>query len=72
MTYDATMAEAHETDDDLDLTRSIKALSVPVFSGVNDASSRDDRSSSALLVCRDNNTPKWAGKWLPQFGFNTT
>jgi EAL domain-containing protein (putative c-di-GMP-specific phosphodiesterase class I)/GGDEF domain-containing protein len=71
MTYDATMAEADETDDDLDLTRSIRALSVPVFSGVNDASSRDDRPSSALIVCRDNNTPKWAGKWLPQFGFNT-
>jgi EAL domain-containing protein (putative c-di-GMP-specific phosphodiesterase class I)/DNA-binding response OmpR family regulator len=69
---DATKAQAHETDDDLDLTRSIKALSMPVSSGANDASSCDDVSSSALLVCRDNNARKWGEKWLRQFGFDTT
>ena len=71
MTEDATTAQAHEADDDLDLTRSIKALSMPVASGANDASSRDDVSSSALLVCRDNNAQKWGEKWLRQFGLDT-
>ncbi|MDH3266410.1 MAG: GGDEF domain-containing response regulator, partial [Gammaproteobacteria bacterium] len=71
MTDEATTAKAHETDDDLDLTRSIRALSVPVASGANDALSRDDVSSSALLVCRDNNAQKWGEKWLRQFGFDT-
>ncbi|MDH3416207.1 MAG: GGDEF domain-containing response regulator [Gammaproteobacteria bacterium] len=71
MTEDATRAQAREADDDLDLTRSIKALSMPVASGANDASSSDDVSSSALLVCRDNNAQKWGEKWLRQFGFDT-
>ena len=71
MTDDARMAEAHETDEDVDLTRSIRALSVPVSPSPNDASPRDDVSSSALLVCRDNNARKWGEKWLQQFGFIT-
>ena len=69
MTYEAKMKDTGQFNEDLDLTRSIKALSVPTTVGVDDAG--DDLSHSALLVCRDSSARKWGMKWLSQFGFKT-
>ena len=68
MTYEAKMKDTGQFDEDLDLTRSIRALSVPTTAGVDDA---DDLSHSALLVCRDSSARKWGVKWLQRYGFET-
>lgn len=57
--------------DSLDLTRSIKRLSIPVDSG-KFAISQNNHERSALLVCRDGDSKKWGPRWLKQAGLKTT
>jgi len=71
VTDEAKLKDTGQFDEDLDLTRALKALSVPTTVGVDDATSGDDPSHSALLVCRDSSARKWGMKWLSQFGFET-
>ena len=59
------------TEDNLDLTVSIKNLSIPL-SNSNDNKQSDNLSFSALLVCRDNASQKWGPRWLRQAGLDTT
>jgi diguanylate cyclase (GGDEF)-like protein len=54
--------------DDIDLTRSIRKLSLPVET---DSSAFEDDSGSALLLCRDNTAKKWGKRWLTQAGLQT-
>jgi len=54
--------------DELDLTRSIRNLSMPV-KPANDTF--DDDVGSALLLCRDNTAKKWGQRWFTQTGLKT-
>jgi len=56
------------TENPLDLTRSIRKLSMPTRPS-NDAF--EDDSGSALLLCRDNSARKWGQRWLTQAGLQT-
>ena len=57
--------------DSLDLTRSIKRLSVPVDSGKFEIS-ENIHERSALLICRDSDSKKWGPRWLKQAGLKTS
>lgn len=58
-----------DASESIDLTRTIKKLSMPVDT-VNDAI--DDDSGTALLLCRDNDSRKWGPRWLGQCGLQAT
>jgi diguanylate cyclase (GGDEF)-like protein len=53
------------TDDQVDLTQTIKKLSMPT-NPANDAF--EANIGKALLLCRDNNAKKWGLRWLRQAG----
>lgn len=53
----------------LDLTQTIRKLSIPVDT-VGDA--LEDQGGTALLLCRDNDSRKWAPRWLSQSGLQAT
>jgi len=55
------------TEDNLDLTMSIRNLSMPIARS-NGTGLPGDESLSALLVCRDNASQKWGPRWLRQSG----
>ncbi len=57
--------------DSLDLTRSIKRLSVPFDSGTFPLS-EGSHQRSTVLICRDNDAKKWGPRWLKQAGLKTT
>lgn len=71
MTDEPKLKDTGRFDEELDLTRSLKALSVSTIVGVEDATLGDDLSHTALLVCRDRSAEKWGIKWLSQFDFKT-
>ncbi len=52
-------------DDKLNLTQTIRKLSVPVAS---DDETLDESEGTALLLCRDNASRKWGPRWLRQAG----
>lgn len=52
-------------EDAIDLTRSIRRLSLPVESK-RDAV--EEQGGTALLVCRDRDSRKWGSRWLAQYG----
>ncbi|MBT8100232.1 MAG: response regulator, partial [Gammaproteobacteria bacterium] len=52
-----------------DLTQTIRKLSMPVGT-VDDAF--EDQEGTALIVCRDNDSKKWAPRWLSQSGLQAT
>ncbi|MDJ0812997.1 MAG: EAL domain-containing protein [Woeseiaceae bacterium] len=56
-------------DDGLDLTRSIRKLSIPT-APANDLD--DAVAGTALLVCRDSDSKKWGPRWLSRHGLNAT
>ncbi|MGI9203974.1 MAG: putative bifunctional diguanylate cyclase/phosphodiesterase [Woeseiaceae bacterium] len=60
-----------ETRDSLDLTRSIKRLSIPVDSDKFPLSEAA-LVRSAVLICRDSDAKKWGPRWLKQSGLKTT
>jgi len=57
--------------DNLDLTRSIRKLTIPT-APVDGADVIDAKSGSALLVCCDGSSIKWGPRWLRQAGLKTT
>ncbi|MGI9233615.1 MAG: putative bifunctional diguanylate cyclase/phosphodiesterase, partial [Woeseiaceae bacterium] len=58
-----------EESESIDLTRTIKKLSMPVET-VNDA--LEEASGTALLLCRDSDSRKWGPRWLGQCGLQAT
>jgi diguanylate cyclase (GGDEF)-like protein len=52
-------------DDRLDLTRTIKKLSMPT-SQIDDLN--DDLEGTALLICKDSAAKKWGPRWLGRHG----
>ncbi len=71
MTDKAPKSAAVQPEDDLDLTRSIRMLSIPAASADADEE-RDVGSRTVLVVCRDSASRKWAPKWLRQMGLEAT
>lgn len=57
--------------DSLDLTRSIKRLSIPFDSGTFPLS-EGAHERNAVLICRDKDAKKWGPRWLKQAGLKTT
>ncbi len=55
--------------DPIDLTRSIKSLSLP-SGGVADTF--DDEEGTALLLCRDSAAKKWGPRWFEQAGLQAS
>lgn len=70
MSSRAAKPGASRTDDNLDLTRSIRKLSSPTVLAENDDVNAYE-SRSALLVSRDNTSIKWGPRWLRQAGLDT-
>jgi len=71
MTDKAPETVAERPEDDLDLTRSIRMLSVPAAPAVTGAD-RDIGSRRVLIVCRDSASRKWGPKWLKQADLEVT
>lgn len=64
---DSELETAHlATTDSLDITRSIRKLSIPVDTVVD---LFDDVGGTAILLCRDGASRKWGPRWLSQSGF---
>lgn len=57
--------------DSLDITRSIKRLSVPVDSDRFEING-NIHERSALLICHDSDSRKWGPRWLKQAGLKTS
>ncbi len=70
MNDQAKKSGAAHPEDDQDLTRSIRKLTIPI-APVNDAAEGSDETCSALLVSRDSTSIKWGPKWLRQEGLET-
>jgi PleD family two-component response regulator len=71
MSNRARKSGASQSDDNLDLTMSIRKLTLPT-APAESADVNGDESRSALLVCRDRNSIKWGPRWLRQAGLDTT
>ena len=65
MSRDQEFPVRPRSDDKLNLTQTIRKLSIPV-SSTDD--SHDDEEGTALLLCRDNASRKWGPRWLRQAG----
>lgn len=63
-------AGAPRPKDNLDITRTIRRLSLPIApAGIVEQHEHEQRS--ALLVCCDSHNKKWGPRWLRQTGFET-
>ena len=67
MSDQAKIYGALPAESELNLTRSIKNLSIPIASADN-VTAKDERGRAALLVCRDSASIKWGPKWLRHEG----
>lgn len=56
-------------EDKLDLTRSIRKLTVPV-APVPSTDAQEQETHSVLLLCRDSASRKWGPRWLRQAGLD--
>ena len=59
------------SDDSLDLTQSIRRLTIPKESMGDHADEFEDRPT-AFLVCQDSNNRKWGPRWLQRAGLDVT
>ena len=64
------LAREDAANDDLDLTRSIRQLSLPTGTETLAGNTAED-AGTALLVCRDSSSIKWGPRWLKQAGLDT-
>jgi diguanylate cyclase (GGDEF)-like protein len=71
MTDKAPKSAAVRPEDDLDLTRSIRMLSIPA-APADAGEERDVESCTVLVACRDSASRKWGPKWLGQAGLEAT
>ena len=55
-------------NDDIDLTQTIRRLSMPTTS---DTDALETGIGKALLLCRDNAAKKWGRRWLTQADLQT-
>jgi len=69
VTYSTTKPGPGSLSEPVDLTQTIKKLSIPVDT-VGDAF--EEQGGTALLLCRDNDSRKWGSRWLGQSGLQTT
>lgn len=67
MTDKVPKSSAVRPEDDLDLTRSIRMLSIPA-APADAGEDRDAGLRTVLVACRDSSSRKWAPKWLRQSG----
>ena len=62
--------KAPQAAPELDLTRSIRKLSLPTAQSDDLGVTKDNKRRCALLVCRDSESRKWGPRWLKQAGLD--
>jgi len=71
MTDKARKPGVVQPEDDIDLTQSIRMLSMPAAPADPEAD-HDVGPGAVLLACRDSASQKWGPKWLRQEGFDAS
>ena len=71
MTDKAPKSAAVLPEDDLDLTRSIRMLSIPA-APADAVEERDVGARTVMVACHDSASRKWGPKWLRQEGLDAT
>ncbi len=69
MTDSSTKPDSGPGPESIDLTQTIRKLSLPVDTA-DDA--LEEQGGTALLICRDSNSRKWGPRWLGQSGLQAT